>query len=238
MTPEILEKRKREIFQKKDFPKKQKEGIDQKDYAAHVNLVVDIGNHLLKSEGKVFEIGENAEIFRFLLYYFNRLPQAEDVFPDKNYKLHKNLLICGRVGVGKTLTMRVFEKYLQHIRSPMFYHNLSVTQMINYYKINNHLDRYTYNEEGSRNFEGNPVSVCINDIGMQTHKHFGTDTKTLIGDFLHARTEIWEQRRMFTHLTTNLSITQLIDYFADEHGRLADRFKFYNVIHLRGESKR
>ncbi|WP_211208047.1 hypothetical protein [Anaerophaga thermohalophila] len=207
-------------------------------YAYHSNLLVEIANELLAPEGKTFEIGENGEILRFLLYYFNGLREAEQVMPEKQYKIHKNLIICGKVGVGKTFLMRVFEEYLKRTRNPRGYANLSVTQMVNYYKINNHLDRYTYNEENSRTFEGNPVNICLNDIGLKTHTHFGTDTKILIEDFLHARTEIWEQRRKFTHLTTNLTPKQLIEYFDDEYGRLADRFKFYNIIFLKGDSKR
>lgn len=210
------------------------------EYSYHSNLLVSIANELLAPEGKTFEIGENGEIFRFLLYYFNGLKDAEFIMPEQNYKVHKNLIICGKVGAGKTFLMRVFDEYLRRTRNrARGYVNVSVTQMVNYYKINNHLDKYTYNEEGARGaFEGRPVSICLNDIGLKTHSYFGTDTKTLIEDFLHARTEIWEQRRAFTHLTTNLTPKQLIEYFNDEYGRLADRFKFYNIIFLKGESKR
>lgn len=210
----------------------------EEQYAQHANLLVHIGNELLAPEGKRFEIGENGEILRFLLYYFNRLPEAENIIPHMNYKLHKNLLVCGQVGVGKTFLFRLFAEYLKRINSPYKFVNTSVTQLINYYKIHNHLDRYTYNEEDSRNFEGNPFNICINDVGLMTHKHFGTDTKTLITDLFHARIEIWDQYRVYTHITTNLDMTRLIDFFKDDYGRMTDRFKFYNVIFLKGESKR
>lgn len=50
--------------------------------------------------------------------------------------------------------------------------------------------------------------------------------------------EIWSQYGKFAHITTNLSPAELKDYFKDEYGRLADRLKFYNVIHLSGDSRR
>lgn len=193
----------------------------------------------MAKEFKKFVVdANNREILRFLLYYFNNNPNAETVFPDKVYKVNRNLMLCGSVGVGKTMIMHVFAEYLKKTGNPNSFVNLSVTQMINYYKINNHLDKYTYNEEGSKSFDGNPVNVCLNDVGLQTHLHFGTDTKVLVSDFFHARNELWAQSGKFAHITTNLTPTEIKQYFSDEYNRLIDRFKTYNVIHLKGESRR
>ena len=57
-------------------------------------------------------------------------------------------------------------------------------------------------------------------------------------DFFHARNEIWAQQGKFAHITTNLTASELKEYFADGYGRLEDRFKTYNVIHLKGQSRR
>lgn len=193
----------------------------------------------MAKEFKKFVVdANNREILRFLLYYFNNNPNAETVFPDKDYKVNRNLMLCGSVGVGKTMIMQVFAEYLKKTGNPNSFVNLSVTQMINYYKINNHLDKYTYNEEGSKSFDGNPVNVCLNDVGLQTHLHFGTDTKVLVSDFFHARNELWAQSGKLAHITTNLTPTEIKQYFSDEYNRLIDRFKTYNVIHLKGESRR
>ncbi|MEG1554682.1 MAG: ATP-binding protein [Rikenellaceae bacterium] len=193
----------------------------------------------MAKEFKKFVVdANNREILRFLLYYFNNNPNAETVFPDKDYKVNRNLMLCGSVGVGKTMLMQVFAEYLKRTNNPNAFQNLSVTQMINYYKTHNHLDKYTYNEEGSKAFDGNPVNVCLNDVGLQTHLHFGTDTKVLVTDFFHARNELWAQSGKFAHITTNLTPAEIKQYFSDEHGRLVDRFKTYNVIHLKGESRR
>ncbi|MCM1223404.1 MAG: hypothetical protein NC548_54045, partial [Lachnospiraceae bacterium] len=163
-------------------------------------------------------------------------------FPDKHYKLEKNLLIIGKVGAGKTLLMQVFSEYLRYTDNPNYFYNLSVTEMVNYYTIHNNLDRYTYNEENSKAFMPQPVNICLNDIGIESRLHYGQDTKILTNDFLHARNEIWTQtasdRRKFAHLTTNLSIQKLKEEFKDEFGRLVDRFKTYNVIELKGTSRR
>lgn len=211
-------------------------------YSAHSTFLVHIANSVvLAPQRRKFIIDDNnREVLRFLLYYFNNCPLAEEVFPNRGYKLHKSILLQGGVGVGKTLLMQIFSEYLRRTNNPRFFWNLSVTQMVNYYTIHNNLDRFTYFEEESRGFKCNPQNVCLNDIGIQDRTFFGMDTGLLTDEFLHARNEIWTQYGKFAHLTTNLDNNELQKRFKrnDGFGRLVDRFKTYNVIPLMGKSRR
>lgn len=211
-------------------------------YSAHSTFLIHIANNIvLAPQRRKFIVDDNnRDVLRFLLYYFNNCPLAEEVFPGRGYKLHKSILIQGGVGVGKTLLMQIFSEYLQRTNNPRFFWNLSVTQMVNYYTIHNNLDRFTYNEEECRGFKCNPQNVCLNDIGIQDRTFFGMDTGLLTDEFLHARNEIWTQYGKFAHLTTNLDNNELQKRFKrnDGFGRLVDRFKTYNVIPLMGKSRR
>lgn len=215
---------------------------DEDTYRAHAQLVLYIANNVvLARQRRPFIIDDNnRSVIRFLLYYFNGCPLAEEVFPGRGYKLHKNILLQGGVGVGKTMLMQVFSEYLRRIGSPRFFYNLSVTQMVNYYTIHNNLDRFTYHEEESRGFQCMPENVCLNDIGIQDRTFFGMDTGLLTDEFLHARNEIWTQYGKCAHLTTNLDDNALRKRFErnDGFGRLVDRFKTYNIIPLGGKSRR
>lgn len=212
---------------------------DEHELNRHSQLVLMIANKILAPQHRKFVVDEhNRLVLRFLLYYFNGSQLAEGVFPEAKYKLHKNLLIMGGVGTGKTLLMQVFSEYLRYTNNPRFFHCMSVTQMVNYYTIHNNLDRYTYNEENSTGFKPQPFNICLNDIGVQSKTYFGMDTQLLTNEFLHARNEIWTQLGNTAHLTTNLTIKQLEEKFADGFGRLVDRFKTYNVLKLTGESRR
>lgn len=132
--------------------------------------------------------------------------------------------------------MQVFSLYLKLTGNPNTFFNVSVTEMINYYKVYNHLDKYTFNELNSeRKFNGNPVNLCLNDLGLSTHLHFGVDTKVLIDDFLYSRYELYMNHYKMAHITTNLSVAELKKVF---DYRLADRFRSYNIIDLGGESRR
>lgn len=216
------------------------EDLSQEDvYMQHSNLVMQVGNMLLAPQRRTFVVDENnSRVLRFMLYYFNDCPLCEDIFPNKHYKMHNHLLLCGKAGTGKTLLMQIFSEYLRLTNNPKYFYNLSVTQMVNYYTLHNNLDRYTYNEEGSKGFKAEPYNVCLNDIGVQSKTYFGMDTKVLTNEFLHARNEIWTQYGKWGHITTNLDVKLLKEEFADGFGRLVDRFKTYNVIALQGESRR
>ena len=215
---------------------------DRATYGEHARFVKFVAdNFTLAPERRRLVIDDdNRDVLRFLLYYFNDCPLAEEVFPGRGYKLHKNILLQGPVGVGKTLIMKVFAEYLRRIGSPRAFFNVSVTEMVNWYTLHNNLDLYTYHEEGGRGFQPRPENLCLNDVGLQDKTYFGTDTGLLTDEFLHARDEIWAAYGKFAHLTTNLDNKALRERFGrdDPYGRLVDRFKSYNIIPIGGKSRR
>lgn len=236
---ELQRFRQRLIYQSKGYYKYD-DLTDERMYNIHSNLLVQCAKNVLaKNNGGEFIIDDsNKKVLRFLLYYFNNCPKALEVFPERKHSLNKSILLCGDVGVGKTLIMDAFALYLKETNNPKAFYNLSQTQMMNYYTTHNTLDKFTFNEENSKNFEGNPVNLCINDLGLATKKFYGNDLKVIIDEFLYARYEIWASQGKCAHITTNLDKDRIIDLFKDDSGRLADRFKMYNVVPMKGESKR
>lgn len=216
---------------------------DKAIFEMHAHLFLYVANTIvLAPQHREFIVDDhNRDVIRFLMYYFNNSPLAEDVFPGRGYKLHKNIMLQGGLGVGKTLLMQCFSEYLRRIRSPRFFHNLSVTQMVNYYTIHKNLDRYTFYEEKSKGFMPQPENVCLNDIGLNDDKVFyGMNTALLTDEFLLARNDIWSGWGKYAHITTNLDDKALKTRFttSDKYGRIVDRFKTYNVIPLTGTSRR
>ena len=174
----------------------------------------------------------------FLTYYFNGCLEAEKIFPDEDYKIHKNLLLIGEPGTGKTMLMQVFADYLRLTGNVNQFQNISATQLMNYYKINSHIDKFTFNELAHpERFEGDPFNVCLNDLGLQTEnqRSYGTLLTQVTDEFLFARYEIYQQTGKRYHITSNLTVKDLKERFED---RLVDRFKSFNVIELRGSSRR
>jgi len=68
----------------------------------------------------------NSKVLRFLTYYFNNCILAENVFPNENYKLHKNILLIGEPGTGKTMIMQIFSDYLRVTNNENMFRNISM----------------------------------------------------------------------------------------------------------------
>lgn len=207
---------------------------DKEEFDNHLKMIIAIANKMLEKEFKTFQVDEhNRDVLRFLLFYFNGCREAEDVFPNEEYKLGKNLLLVGEPGTGKTLLMRIFAEYLMMTGNHRSFQSISATQLLNYYKMNGHIDKYTYNEGNG----GKMFGVCLNDIGIDTEtaKSYGTSLTQVMDEFLFARYEIYQQFNLNYHITSNLGVSDLKNRF---DGRLTDRFKSFNVLELHGGSRR
>lgn len=216
---------------------------DEKEYNVHANMVIGMGNNYMLREFSRFMVDEhNKDVLRFLLYYFNNCPLAESVFPNEDYKIHKNILFIGEPGTGKTMLMQVFADYLQATQNDNQFRTISMTQLMNYQKVFGHIDKYTYNElKGASRQEAYdgvaPYNICLNDLGIATEQQrsFGTLLTQVTDEFLFARYEIYQQYGKRYHITSNLTVKELKQRF---EGRLVDRFKSFNVIELHGGSRR
>lgn len=216
---------------------------DHEEYNVHADMVLEMGNNYMLREFSQFVVDEhNKNVLRFLLYYFNNCPLAETVFPNEDYKIHKNILLIGEPGTGKTMLMQIFADYLQATQNDNQFRNISMTQLMNYQKIFGHIDKYTYNElKGASGQEAydcvDPYNICLNDLGIATEqqKSFGTLLTQVTDEFLFARYEIYQQYGKRYHITSNLTVKELKKRF---EGRLQDRFKAFNVIELHGGSRR
>jgi hypothetical protein len=80
-----------------------------------------IGNTLMAKEFREFEIDKhNQKILRFLLLYFNHCKEAESIFPDENYKVHKQIMLVGNIG-EKLCLCKYFRSILELQTIPMLF---------------------------------------------------------------------------------------------------------------------
>ena len=207
------------------------------EYEKHLTLIKNIGDALLVREGKRFIIDEsNADVIRFLLLYFNDYRECEQVFPNMNHVLEKNLIIVGEPGTGKTLLMEIFSKYLEVMKNRHHFKCTSMVVLMNYYKVHGHINKYTFNED-KENGKCEPFALCLNDIGLEveSQKSYGTTIRDVVDEFLYARYEICQQWYIRTYLTSNYDVEDFKQRF---NYRINDRLKSYNLVPLTGRSRR
>ncbi len=151
------------------------------------------------------------------------------------YDLSKGIYLYGIYGVGKTITMKIFSKFLQTYFnfSPNNYGTTSVEEIAEYYKQNGNLLKFGRNWEEGKMLAYNK---CINEFGKPLdEKHYGTSIQNVVNSMIMIRYELLQERKAITHATSNYHPNTLTCF----DNALLDRFKeMFNFIELQGKSFR
>lgn len=148
--------------------------------------------------------------------------------------LNKGLILFGGVGVGKTSLMTFFQ------RNQIFsYRVISAREVeTEFAQIGDvAIDKFSINREIPSNaspFGHKVIGYCFDDIGTEANsKHFGKE-KNVIAELILNRYDRHLDRRS-THITTNLSVTELTQAYGT---RVTDRIKeMMNVIQFDKDAK-
>lgn len=166
---------------------------------------------------------DRAQIVTDLLKYFTG--------NEGKYDLNKGIYLYGTFGIGKTIIMETFKKFLadNFWMSKNGFHTTSVEQIIERYKKENSLDYY------GRNKESKPFNMCINEFGKKvSEKIYGTDVDRLIESLFMIRYELFQTNKAVTHVTSNYDPKELT-----MPSVIKDRInEMFNFIKITGESLR
>lgn len=162
-------------------------------------------------------------LYKLLVYFYRDEHHAEQLGLD----LKKGLLLTGPVGCGKTSLMTV----IRCLAYPGFHYQLlsareiSMQFMDQGYPIVKH-----YSSVGQRV----PQVFCFDDLGSETNmKYYGNETNVM-AEILLSRYDLFIQRRIPTHITTNLSASELEQAYGN---RIRSRFReMFNLIAWRADA--
>ncbi|WP_430973786.1 ATPase [Sunxiuqinia rutila] len=143
-------------------------------------------------------------IYKLLIYAIGDKENAERL----GLNLRKGLLISGPIGCGKSSLARLISYFCPREKQFMVKptREISFEFEKNGYSVINHYSKGSYFRIG-----GLPVPkvYCFDDLGLeQTPKHFGNECNVM-AEILLARYDLFVAKRMLTHLTTNLSASEL-----------------------------
>lgn len=198
----------------------------------HSNGIVNIMKDLIGKELILTE--ETKVILSLLLSYFTGSEQFVEKYKaiyKQEGSLSKGIWLFGSVGSGKTVIMKTMQSYCTQIIKVNGFHFKNEIDIVSDVQTsgNDGLEFYTYNY-------GSPNTLCIDDFGSNNErvKYFGNDISVLT-NIMTIRYNIFVNNRKLTHVSTNKSPADLMDYDV----RILDRFcEMFNIIELTGESNR
>jgi DNA replication protein DnaC len=158
--------------------------------------------------GSHFKILENDHliIFRLIAYFLKDEPTCFQFGID----LNKGILLSGPVGCGKTSLMNVM-KHLTPTDHKFFVkpcRDISFEFIQDGYEI---IHKYSK----GKLYQSEPKTICFDDLGTENNlKYFGNECNVM-AEILLSRYEICSSKKIQTHITTNLSATEIENQYGN-----------------------
>lgn len=170
-------------------------------------------------------------IFKLLVYAIGDQENAER----HGINLRKGILLTGPIGSGKTALMQLISYFfpretqcqVKPTREISFEFEKDGFAVINHYSKGSFV-RYA-------NMPFLPKVYCFDDLGLeQTPKYFGNECNVM-AEILLNRYDLFISKRMLTHITTNLSASELEEIYGN---RIRSRMReMFNLVAFDRDTK-
>jgi energy-coupling factor transporter ATP-binding protein EcfA2 len=168
-------------------------------------------------------------IFKLVIYFMGNKEEAARLKLD----LTKGILLTGPIGCGKTSLMNL----MRFVPPPERNHFMKTCRDVSFefiqegYEVIWRYSRLSFNNT-------HPKIYCFDDLGTEQNlKYFGNECNVM-GEILLSRYEFFIAQGMITHLTTNLSATELESIYGNRiRSRLREMFNLVS-FHAKISDKR
>ncbi len=182
------------------------------DYAKTMSFLIEQGKQMF---GNSFQIDkQDIPVINRLVIY---AAHVEDRCEAHGIELNKGILLTGPIGCGKTSWMHL----IQLLMLPDQKYQVKATRDI----------AFEFNKDGYEvinNYGKRQHCICLDDVGVEQNiKFFGNECNTIAEVLLH-RYELHTHQGIITHATTNLSASQLEEFYGN---RVRSRLRsMFNLI--------
>lgn len=161
------------------------------------------GQELYGSNFRIM-VSDHRVIYRLIAYF---LKDEQTAFR-YNLNLNKGVMLAGPVGCGKTSLLNIM-KYLTPTEHKFF---LKPCRDISFEFIQ---DGYQIIHKYSKGklYESEPKIICFDDLGTENNlKYYGNECNVM-AEILLSRYDIFISKRIPTHITTNLSASEIENHY-------------------------
>ena len=191
-----------------------------KDLAVYIDAELDAKKHNLI---KHFEIPENekAIIFGMLAWFL----EDEAVAKEMNIDLKKGIMLSGPIGCGKTTLFQLMRKLPKGRKNFMM---ASTRQIVSEFMQSGYEILEKYSRGSLYNDYRTPKNYCFDDLGSESaSKYFGNDCNVM-AEILLTRYDLFKEKGIITHLTTNLSATEIESQYGNRlRSRMREMFNLF-----------
>lgn len=176
------------------------------------------GQELYGSNFRIME-SDHPVIYRLIAYF---LKDEQTAFR-YNLNLNKGVMLAGPVGCGKTSLLNIM-KYLTPTEHKFFVkpcRDISFEFIQDGYQI---IHKYSK----GKLYESEPKIICFDDLGTENNlKYYGNECNVM-AEILLSRYDIFITKRIPTHITTNLSTSEIETHYGK---RVRSRMReLFNLI--------
>ena len=192
------------------------------------NVFTWLQNTGVKTYGKNFIIHpEDKPVLKKLCSFFLK---DEATASALKINLEKGILLSGPVGCGKTSLMSL----LRFLRQAEDRFIIKSCRDVSFEFIQDGYEViHRYSRQSFKNHE--PKAYCFDDLGTENNlKYFGNECNVM-AEVLLSRYDLFVSRKLITHLTTNLSASEIEQLYGN---RVRSRMReMFNLVSFNKETK-